>query len=80
MKNHNPNMCQGIKVPEYNGPTLHAVLNFSEGTGRRRKTFVENLSNPRKNDEAVLKEICARVKAKHPDARLISFERKEGRA
>ncbi len=81
MKNHNPNMCKGVQTSNYAGPMLEATLSVvSPSSGKpRRMTVTSRLNNPRKNQEAVLTELCARVKAQHPTAKLVSFERKEGR-
>lgn len=80
--------CKGIQTPTYNGPELCAVLSVKEmvppkggQVGPReveRKIEVKGrLNNPRKNEQAVLTEICAKVKAQHPTAKLVSFHRKE---
>ncbi|KKL47947.1 hypothetical protein LCGC14_2330410 [marine sediment metagenome] len=78
MKSHNPNMCRGIQTIPYNGPEICATLSYGKKGERRRTVKVSGrLNNPRKTDNAVLTEICAKVKAQHPTAKLMSFKRKE---
>jgi len=87
MKNHNPSMCKGIQATQYDGPEICAtltVIDMVEGKigpiEKRRTVKVSGrLNNPRKNEQKVLEEICAKVKAQNPTAKLVSFKRKEGR-
>lgn len=78
--------CKGIQKAEYTGPELVAVLSYTEIKQvteevtkpiERRVTVRARLNNPRKSEQAVLKELCARVKARQPTAKLVSYERKE---
>jgi hypothetical protein len=88
MKNHNPSMCRGIQEVKYSGPEICAtltVIDMVEGKigPREKKRTIRvsgRLNNPRKSENAVLTEICAKVKAEHPTAKLVSFKRKEGRS
>ncbi len=88
MKNHNPTGCKGIQTVKYNGPEICAVLTVTDmvegeiGPREKRRTIKVSgrLNNPRKNEQAVLTEICAKVKREHPTAKLVSFKRKEGKA
>ena len=88
MKNHNPSMCKGIQEVKYTGPEICAVLTVIDmvegkiGPVEKRRTVKVSgrLNNPRKNEQKVLEEICAKVKAQNPTAKLVSFKRKEGRA
>jgi hypothetical protein len=80
--------CKGKTSVTYTGPELCAtltVIDMVEGEigpreVRRKVIVTGRLNNPRKNEQAVLTEICAKVKAQHPTAKLVSFKRKEGRA
>jgi hypothetical protein len=91
MKSQNPSMCKGKTTPSYNGPEICATLTVidmiapvgGEIGPREKKRTVKvsgRLNNPRKSEQAVLTEICAKVKAENPTAKLVSFKRKEGRA
>ena len=79
--------CKGIQSVKYNGPEICAVLTVidhengnPDAVGRKRTIKVSGrLNNPRKNEQAVLTEICAKVKREHPTAKLVSFKREEGR-
>ncbi len=83
---NNPSMARGIQTPSYSGPEICAVLTVIDmvpgeiGPPEKRRTIKVSgrLNNPRKNEQAVLTEICAKVKAQHPTAKLVSFKRKEG--
>ena len=88
MRNHNPSMCKGIQEVKYTGPEICAVLTVTDmvegeiGPREKKRTVRVSgrLNNPRKSEQAVLTEICAKVKAQHPTAKLVSFKRKEGRS
>ena len=88
MKNHNPSMCKGIQSVKYDGPEICAtltVIDMVEGEigpiEKKRTVKVSGrLNNPRKSEQAVLQEICAKVKQQNPTAKLVSFKRKEGKA
>lgn len=83
--------CKGIQTPKYDGPELCATLSYTEmvpATGgqvgpreiTKKVEITGRLNNPRKSEQAVLVELCAKVKAQHPTAKLVTFKRKEGRA
>ena len=72
--------CKGKSTTTYTGPELCATLTVVEN-GRTKKVVVSGrLNNPRKNEQAVLTEICAKIKRENPTAKLVSFKRKEGKA
>lgn len=80
--------CKGKSSVTYTGPEICAtltVIDMVEGEigPREKKRTIKvsgRLNNPRKSEQAVLTEICAKVKAANPTAKLVSFKRKEGRA
>jgi hypothetical protein len=88
MKNHNPSMCKGIQEVRYSGPEICATLTVIDmvpgeiGPREKKRTIRVSgrLNNPRKSENAVLTEICAKVKRENPTAKLVSFKRKEGRS
>lgn len=80
--------CKGIQMPKYHGPEIVATLTVIDmvpgktGPLEKKRTVKVSgrLNNPRKNEHAVLTEICAKVKRENPTAKLVSFKREEGRA
>ncbi len=88
MKNHNPSMCKGLQQVKYNGPEIIATLTVANtletplGRVAKKRTIEvrARLNNPRKSEQAVLTEICAKVKAEHPSAKLVSFKTKKGKS
>ena len=79
MKNHNPSMCKGIQKSSYNGPEICATLTVGSGDHPRIVEVSGRLNNPRKTEQSVLQEICAKVKLQDPSAKLVSFQVKKGK-
>jgi hypothetical protein len=80
MNNDNPSMCKGIQKSSYNGREICATLTVGAGDHPRTVKVSGRLNNPRKTEQSVLQEICAKVKLENPSAKLVSFKVKEGKA
>jgi len=90
MKTHFGN-CKGVTVAKYYGPVLAVTMawtdiiqepdgNYFTRPVERRVTKRVRLNNPRKSEQAVLVEVCATIKLEHPEARLVRYNREEGKA